>query len=87
MLALVAIHVAGVLASSWRHRENLVGAMVHGRKAGAPDDAIRRSWRVLAAVLLATVVGFWWWQWQLAPVPQADQRPAEVTHHDRKNDD
>ncbi len=32
MVALVAVHVTGVAVESWLHRENLVGAMVHGRK-------------------------------------------------------
>jgi cytochrome b len=39
VLALAAVHVAGVVFSSWRHRENLVAAMLHGRKrAPGPED-------------------------------------------------
>ena len=32
MMALVAIHLAGVVVSSWLHRENLVKAMITGWK-------------------------------------------------------
>lgn len=32
MLAVVVVHVAGVAVSSWLHRENLVAAMLTGRK-------------------------------------------------------
>jgi cytochrome b len=33
LIPLLALHLAGVAFTSWRHRENLVGAMMHGRKA------------------------------------------------------
>lgn len=32
LLILIAAHVGGVIFSSWRHRENLIAAMLHGRK-------------------------------------------------------
>lgn len=41
LLALIALHVVGVLLMSCKHRENLVVAMFSGDKAGAkPDDVI-----------------------------------------------
>jgi hypothetical protein len=40
LLALAALHVAGVAFTSIRHRENLVAAMLHGKKrATDADDA------------------------------------------------
>lgn len=32
LLVLATVHVAGVIFSSWRHRENLFAAMLHGHK-------------------------------------------------------
>lgn len=75
MLAVVGVHVLGVLAGSWLHRENLVRAMFTGRKAGTADDAIARTRRPVAAALVIAVAGFWWLQWQQAPAP-ADGAPV-----------
>jgi cytochrome b len=68
MLVLVLVHIAAVVISSRLHRENLVAAMIHGRKPVPPREGIRAPWRSIAAVLLAAVLGFWWMQWQSAPV-------------------
>jgi cytochrome b len=58
-LALIAVHVIAVIASSCLHRENLIGAMLTGLKhaAGAVPAAGRRS--LVATVLVALVVAFW----------------------------
>ena len=61
MLTVVIIHVAGVVSGSVLHGENLVRAMVNGRKAGTPDEAIRSARPFVAAILLAWVAVAGWW--------------------------
>lgn len=84
MLAVVGVHVAGVLISSRLHHENLVRAMVTGRKRGSPQDAVRSAWRTVAALMLVAVLGFWWLQWRSAPVAGAlaDRPAASAQQHD-----
>jgi len=40
MVVLAVLHVAGVVATGWRHRENLVRAMFSGRKRAAQDGDV-----------------------------------------------
>ena len=67
MLAVVLVHLAGVLVSSRLHHENLVLGMFTGRKAGSADEGIRSAWHALGVVMLAGVMAFWWLQWRAAP--------------------
>ena len=78
MLAVIGVHVAGVVLGSWLHRENLVRAMVTGRKLGRASDAIRRGWGAIAAVLLAAVLGYWALAWRDAPAPGSAAAPPNA---------
>lgn len=61
MLTIVAVHVVAVAVSSRLHGENLLRAMVSGRKAGAPDEAIASARPLAAVLLLAWVALAGWW--------------------------
>lgn len=88
MLAVVLIHIAGVVVGSLLHGENLVRAMFTGRKAARQHEGIRSAHRGIAALLLAAVLGFWWLQWSDAPAGDlSGPVNAARNEHDRHDDD
>lgn len=59
MLAVILLHIIGVLVSSVLHRENLVRSMITGFKSAETDEGIRSSYNWLGVIMLAAAVVFW----------------------------
>jgi hypothetical protein len=56
----VIVHIAGVVSGSLLHGENLVRAMVNGRKQGSVEEAIPSARPLAAVLLLAWVAAAGW---------------------------
>ena len=58
LLAVISMHLAGLAWHTIRHRENIALAMITGRKAGNPEDAIASDHVAWGAILLVGA-GLW----------------------------
>ena len=56
LLVLIALHVAGAAFESWRTRENLVRAMVDGRKEVRPGDHATRTTAIRPVLTVAIAI-------------------------------
>lgn len=61
-LGLIGLHMAGVVLSNWRAGESLLLPMLNGTKLGNPSEAIHKTWRSVAVLIIAAVSGFWLYQ-------------------------
>ena len=86
LLALVLVHIGLIALLSLLRRKNQALPMLTGRVAGLGPDLAKRNYRILAALVLACVMGFWGWQWTEAPNNAAAQDALRINNHHHHND-
>ncbi len=67
LLVLALAHIGLIALISLLRRQNQARPMLDGRVPGSGPDLAQRNHGLLAALLLAAVIGFVAWQWQAAP--------------------
>lgn len=88
LLMLVIAHLVLITIISRQRKQNLALTMVNGRVPGTGPDIARRNHGLIAAVLLATVLGFWGWSAMNAPTDAeiAAMSSGEKDHDDDEDD-
>ncbi len=86
-LAVVIVHVLGVIWSSLRHRENLPRAMLTGKKTGQPTQGIAHNHAWLAWLLLAAILAFWGSSWRTQQLPMGLDAGVQAGHDGEHADD
>lgn len=86
MLALVLLHVAAVLVTSFMTGDRLVKAMWTGRKNSGPhSQGIRRTWRSLGILILIAVMSFWWFRWDEMAKASGDTSLSLSSHEKERH--
>ncbi|CAN5198013.1 hypothetical protein BH10PSE16_BH10PSE16_33270 [soil metagenome] len=78
MLAVVLAHIGLIALLSLVRRKNQALPMLTGRAAGSGPDLAKRNHGILAAIVLACVLGFWAWQWTQAPQNSGGQDSVQI---------
>lgn len=63
MFLVVIVHVIGVFVSSLSQKENLLLAMITGKKMIQPEQAIENNRSLVAVMLALALIGFWLWRY------------------------
>ena len=88
MLAVVLFHIGLIAMLSLLRRKNQALPMLTGRVAGPGPDLAKHNHGILAAVVLACVMGFWAWQWTAAPQGDAAaQRTVRIDNQHNNGSD
>jgi cytochrome b len=72
ILAAVALHILAITFYFLVKKQNLVGAMLHGKKVVPPHEAISKSEIVKAIIVIAISAGLVYWLLSAAPTPPSD---------------
>ena len=79
LLALTVLHVIGVIAESFLHRENLVLAMITGYKFGSKGEATDSPYAIIAVIMVLAVAssGFYYFKGYLNAAPDKPYIPFQ----------